>query len=120
MAEAADDRMYTRVRSVTSGEPGRSLNQARGHHFVIDASGPDAEEITPGESFLAGVSGCGVLLVERVARERDIPLRRAEAWIEGVRRRQDPSWYQQVDLRFRLSGVTEAQATELVGAYKRA
>jgi uncharacterized OsmC-like protein len=120
MAEVEDDLLYTRVRSVTSGEPGRSLNQARGHHFVIDASGPDAEEITPGESFLAGISGCGVLLVERVAREREIALRRAEAWIDGARRRQDPSWYHQVDLRFRLSGVTEAQGDELVAAYQRA
>lgn len=118
MGGVDEDLLVTSVRSVTSGEPGRSLNEARGHHFVIDDSAV-AEEITPGESFLAGISGCGVLLVERRARETAVPLRRAEAWIAGSRLRSDTSRFTGIDIRFRLSGVDEAQAEELVAHYRR-
>jgi uncharacterized OsmC-like protein len=119
----ADELLTTRVRSVTSGEPGRSLNQARDHHFVIDGSpqaGGPGEEITPGESFLAGISACGVLLVEREAELRGVALRRAEAWIEGARRRDDPSWFVRIDLRFRLTGATDSEAAGLVASYQAA
>ncbi|HKA51438.1 MAG TPA: hypothetical protein VKK19_17800, partial [Candidatus Dormibacteraeota bacterium] len=68
----SDELLLTKVRSSTSGVPGRSLNQVRNHHFVIDEpahGGGSGEEITPAESFLAGISACGVLLVERRAQE---------------------------------------------------
>ena len=117
MAHSIDDVLVTSVRSITSGEPGRSLNEARHHHFVIDDSGV-AEEITPGESFLAGISGCGVLLIERRAKDTGVPLRRAEAWIDGSRLRSDTSRFSRIDMRFRLSGVTQEQAEVLVGHYR--
>ena len=113
-----DDLLVTAVHSRTSGVRGRSLNDARKHHFVIDASGDQAEEITPGEAFLSGLTACGVLMLERVAAEREVPLSVAEAWIEGSRRRSDPTWYERVDLRFRLDGPTRAQAEELVAYYQ--
>jgi uncharacterized OsmC-like protein len=113
-----DELLVTAVHSRTSGVRGRSLNDARTHHFVIDASGDPAEEITPGEAFLSGISACGVMMIERVAHEREVPLAVAEAWIEGVRRRSDTTWFERVDLRFRLDGPSRAQAEELVAYYQ--
>jgi uncharacterized OsmC-like protein len=118
----SDELLVTAVHSRTSGVPGRSLNDARGHHFVIDgsaASGGPAEEITPGEAFLSGISACAVLLVERRAEETGVPLRVAEAWIDGVRRQSDTSRYEHVDLRLRLDGPTREQADALVAHYCR-
>jgi uncharacterized OsmC-like protein len=113
-----DELLVTAVHSRTSGVRGRSLNDARTHHFVIDASGDPAEEITPGEAFLSGISACGVMMLERVAREREVPLAVAEAWIEGLRKRSDTSSYHRVDLRFRLDGPTREQAEDLVAYYQ--
>jgi uncharacterized OsmC-like protein len=115
-----DELLVTAVHSRTSGVPGRSLNDARSHHFVIDGSaagGGPAEEITPGEAFLSGISACAVLLVESRAAQTGVPLRVAEAWIDGVRRRSDTSRYERVDLRLRLDGPTREQAEALVEDY---
>ena len=117
-----EELLTTAVHSRTSGVPGRSLNSARSHHFVIDGSstsGGPAEEITPGEAFLAGISGCGVLLVERRAAQTGVPLQVAEAWIESARRRSDTSTFVSIDLRFRLTGPTREQAEALVEHYCR-
>ncbi len=113
--------LVTRVQSRSIGLPGRSLNTARNHHFVIDepgyAGGP-GEEITPAEAFLAGISGCAVLLVEAFARDRGLPLARAEVDIEGIRRWDAPQDFQRVDMRFRLYGVEEQDARQLVAGYQ--
>ena len=117
----ADDLLVTQVRSRTTDVVGRSLNSVRTHHFVIDEptyGGGPGEELTPGESFLAGISACGVLLVEGFARHSKIPLTRAEAEIEGRRLRSDPSRYLSVELRFRLQGPDRDQAEELVRRYQ--
>jgi uncharacterized OsmC-like protein len=119
---ADDDLVMNRVHSETTSVPGRSLNRVRTHELVIDepvhAGGP-GELITPAEAFLAGVSACGVLLVQGRARDSSVPLKRAEASIEAVRQRSDTSTFQRIDIRFRLTGVTQAQALELVEHYKR-
>ena len=117
----SDEVLLTKVRSSTSGVPGHSLNQARNHLFVIDEpahGGGPGEEITPAESFLAGISACGVLLVERRAQEAGVDLRKADAWIEGVRLRSDTSWFTRIDLRFRLSGPRQEEAEALVAHYQ--
>jgi uncharacterized OsmC-like protein len=98
------------------------MNEARDHRFVIDEpthTGGPGEEVTPAELFLAGVSACGVLLVESFARRDGLPLRRAEAVIEGVRDEADTSVFREVRLRFSLEGVDRQQANDLVERYKR-
>jgi uncharacterized OsmC-like protein len=115
--------LTTTVRSYTTGTPGRCLNQARHHHFVIDGSshgGGPAEEVTPGEAFLAGISGCGVLLVESNARRDGLPLRRAEAIIESSRNEADTSTFTSIAIHFRLAGVDEPTARDLVDRYRAA
>ncbi len=113
--------LVNRVRSYTTGTPGRSLNNVRGHHFVIDeppyAGGP-GEEITPADAFLAGVSACGVLLVETFARKESIPVKRAEATIEGIRNTSDTSRFQRITIHFSIVGATQKQAEDLVERYK--
>lgn len=118
----SDELLVTSVHSILSGLPGRSLNQARTNRFVIDEpahSGGPGERITPGESFLAGISACGVMLVEGKALQSGIALAKAEAWIDGVRLRSDTSWFTRIDLRFRLTGPTQEEAEALVSHYKR-
>ena len=117
----SEELVVTSVYSSTSGQPGRSLNQARSHHFVIDEparSGGPGEEITPGESFLAGISACGVLMVERQARETGISLRTAKVRIDGVRQARDTSSFTRIDIQFRLSGPRQQEAEALVAYYE--
>ena len=113
--------MINRVRSYNTATPGRSLNEVRGHHFVIDeppyAGGP-GEEITPADAFLAGVSACGVLLVEGYARRQGFPLASVEATLAGIRERSDTTRFARVNLRFELVGPTQAQAEEAVASYQ--
>ena len=74
----SDDLLVTQVSSRTTGEKGRSVSGARTNHFVIDEpayNGGPGEAVTPAESFLAGVSACGVLLVESFAARDGVPLR---------------------------------------------
>lgn len=113
----SDDFLVTSVRSYSSGTVGRSLNTAGTHHFVVD-SPTLGEEITSGDVFLAGLSSCGVNLIEGAARDLDMPLARIEVTIDGKRHPDTPSEFAHVDMGFTLSGVTAAQAEELVQRYK--
>lgn len=117
----ANDVLINKVRSYTSGTPGRSLNSARANHFVVDGpthSGGPAEAITPAEAFLSGVSSCGVLIIESHARERNMPLKSVEVSIESTRTAADPSTFRGIDLFFQLSGVNHRQANQLVAFYQ--
>ena len=119
---STDDLVINRVLSSSSPTPGRAMNQVRNHQLVIDEpthSGGPGEQITPAEAFLAGVSACGVLLVQGRARDTGVRLDQVEATIEGVRHRSDTSVFQRIDMRFRLSGPSQAEAIELVEHYKR-
>src|SRR2546427_2367883 len=117
-----DDLVVNRVHSTSTTTAGRALNQVRTHQLVIDEPthlGGPGEEITPAEAFLAGVSACGLLLVQGRARETGVRLERVEAAIEGVRLRSDTSIFQRIEIRFRLTGPTQAAAVDLFEHYKR-
>lgn len=114
----ADDVVTTEVISTSTHVPGRSLNQAGKHHLVIDSPSL-GEEIGSVDAFLAGISSCGVNVVELGAKELGIPLQRTEAKIEGVRPKADPSRFARIDLTFTLHGVTSDQATALVARYQQ-
>jgi uncharacterized OsmC-like protein len=119
---AADDLVINRVLSSSSATPGRAVNQVRNHQLVIDEPthlGGPGEQITPAEAFLAGVSACGVLLVQGQARDSGVRLDQVEVTIEGVRNRSDTSVFQRIDMRFRLSGPSQTEAIDLVEHYKR-
>ena len=119
---AADELVINQVHSASTSTPGRAINQVRGHELVIDEPthlGGPGEQITPAEAFLAGVSACGVLLVQGRARDTGVRLDQVEATIEGVRNRSDTSVFQRIEINFRLKGPSQEEAIELVEHYKR-
>lgn len=113
----ADELLVSRVRSYSSGTPGRALNQARTNHFVIDSS-TNPEAVSTVESFLAGVSACGVTMIEGLARADGLPLTRMEASIEGVRSASASNVFKEVSMHFELAGVSQEQAEQLVQTYR--
>jgi uncharacterized OsmC-like protein len=114
----ADDKVET-VRSVSSGVVGRARNSTRDAALVLDSSTrPQPDAFTNSEAFLAGVSSCGVTLIEMYAQETGMPLTGMTATIEGVRRPPEPR-FSRITMRFELAGVSQAQAEELVETYRR-
>ena len=118
MAEATQGVKIDTVRSYSTGTPGRALNSARHNHFVLDSpSGPN-EALTNGEAFLAGVSSCGVTLIEKYALEKNVPLKGMQVAIEGIRSNAEPNRFQCVNVSFEIWGVSQGQAEELVEVWK--
>src|SRR6266446_1570550 len=114
---AADELVVNRVHSASTWTPGRALNKVRDHQLVIDEPthlGGPGEQITPAEAFLAGISACGVLLVQGRARDTGVRLDQVEATIEGIRHRSDTSVFQRVQIDFRLTGPSQSEAIDLV------
>ena len=108
-----------RVRSSSSGVIGRAQSVARGHRLTLDSSTrPQPDAFTNSEAFLAGVSSCGVTLIEAHARDTGVPLKRIDVTIEGVRTAADPTRFAGVTMTFELSGVSATQAAELVETYR--
>ena len=116
--EGTPDVKIDTVRSYSTGTPGRALNSARHNHFVLDSpSGPN-EALTNGEAFLAGVSSCGVTLIEKYALESKTPVRGMQVAIEGIRNNAEPNRFQCINVSFEIWGVNQAQAEELVEIWK--
>ena len=110
-----------KVRSYSTGTLGRAIWNARTHHFVADDSG--GEEVGAGELFLSGISACAVNMVERLAKEQQIPLQWMDVGVEAYR---DPSKapgqttvYDAIRVRFEMWGVDKEQANGLVETWKR-
>ena len=119
---AADELVVNRVHSASTPTPGRATNQVRDHQLVIDEPthlGGPGEQITPAEAFLAGVSACGVLLVQGGARDSGVRLEQVDVDIEAIRHRRDTSVFQRIEMRFRLTGPTQKEAIALVEHYKQ-
>ncbi len=125
MTTAPETRRYA-VHARSTDTFGRVLWSCRDQHYVADGpvhNGCPGEAITPAELFLAGVASCGVELLQVIARAEDVPLEAASVEIAGEIDpsnpvRSDLSVFNSVRLSFRLSGVTEDQATHLVERFK--
>ncbi|MGI8551122.1 MAG: OsmC family protein [Dehalococcoidia bacterium] len=113
----SENTISTQVTSYSMGKPGRTLNTARNNHFVID-SPTLGEALGSGEAFLAGVSSCGVTLIEGAAQRTGVSLPRLEVGIEGIRSTDRPMDFQRVTMRFTFTGVSRQQADELVRTYQ--
>ena len=106
---------------------GRVLWSCRDQHFVADGpvhNGCLGEAVTPAELFLAGVATCGVELLQVLARGESTPLESASIEVSGeldpaAPVRDDVTVFNSVRLAFRLTGVTEDEATGLVERFKR-
>ncbi|HET8892337.1 MAG TPA: OsmC family protein [Candidatus Angelobacter sp.] len=123
--EQAEVRQYE-VSAGSTDVFGRVLCGARNHHFVVDGpvqNGCPGEEVTPAEIFLAGVACCGVELVQVIARTEGIPLKTVNVSIRGTMDRSRPvrpdvSLFNSVQLRFKLAGITDQQASRLIASFK--
>jgi uncharacterized OsmC-like protein len=108
------------VRSSSSDTLGRARSTVRGQTVLLDSSArPQADALTNSEAFLAGVSSCGVTLIEMHARETGVPLQRMDVTIEGVRTAAEPNRFASVTMTFELAGVTQTQAESLVEVYRQ-
>jgi uncharacterized OsmC-like protein len=115
-----------KVKTVSTGIPGRHIWTARHNHVVIDDSaghGGPGDAPGAGELFLAGITGCATLMMERLARFANAPLTRVEVNMEGVidteARREGPAVFESARLEFVLAGISQAQAQQFVDTYKR-
>ena len=115
----SQDKIET-IRSSSSGVLGRARNTARGVTVAFDSSSrPQADALTNSEAFLAGVSSCGVTLIEGYAQEKGVRLSRMDVTIEGVRTAAEPNRFASVAMTFELAGVTQQQAESLVEVYRQ-
>ena len=110
-----------KVRSYSSGTLGRTICNARMHHFVADDPGGD--EVGAGELFLSGITACAVNMVERLAKEGGITLDwmdvGCEAWRDTDKPLGDRTVYEAIRVNFEMWGVDDDQAYELVEMWKR-
>lgn len=111
------------------GIPGRALARVRDRNFVVDDyamapyNGP-GEEPGAAELFIAGVTTCAVLMIERIARTDGIPLGGVRASIEASR---DPdaqpegalARFDRVRLTVTLRGVGREEGEQLIETFKR-
>jgi uncharacterized OsmC-like protein len=105
--------------SRSTGVPGRTLNQARTNHWVIDSpSGPN-EAVTTGESFMAGIAACGVTLIELHAQQKGLPFGTLEVGIEAVRTEASMPDFANIDIHFQFGGVSDEQAAYYVDVWKQ-
>jgi uncharacterized OsmC-like protein len=122
---SSDIRQYE-ARATSTDTFGRVLCSARNHHFVIDGpeqNGCPGEEVTPAELFLSAVASCGVELVQVLAKSAGISLQGIDVTIQGLMDRSKPvrsdvTLFNSVSLRFRMKGVTDDDAKQLVEKFK--
>lgn len=122
---AGEIRTYE-VQAHSTGTFGRVLCGARQHHFIVDGpvqNGCPGEAITPSEVFLSGVAACGVELIQVLAKQKNFPLSGVDCVISGSIDRSNPvrkdvSLFNKVNLKLRLSGVSQQEGNELVEAFK--
>ncbi len=117
MTAQEDQYISVTIHSTSSGTVGRSINNTRNHFTIIDGSGI-AEAVTSGESFLAGVSSCGVNLIEQAAVEEGIHLQYTDVKIVGLRDRESPQDFASVEMTFHLVGPSPEDAAALVARYQ--
>jgi uncharacterized OsmC-like protein len=121
----AEVREY-RVSAASTETFGRVLCSARNHHVVVDGpeqNGCPGEEITPVEVFLAAVAACGVELMQVIAKDEKLPLKKVAVEISSVQDRSRPvrpdvSLFNSVHVKFRLDGVNQQEGEHLIGAFK--
>ncbi len=122
----AEVRRYA-VSAASTETFGRVLCSARKHHIVVDGpeqNGCPGEELTPVEVFLAAVAACGVELVQVVAKDEKLPLKKVAVQISSTQDRSKPvrpdvSLLNSVHVKFRLEGVSQQEGERLIGAFKQ-
>ena len=122
----ADIRNYS-VGARSTDTFGRVLCNARQHHFIIDGpvqNGCPGEEVTPVESFLAGVAACGVELIQVIGKQRGFENIQVNAELRAQLDRDKPvredyTVFETVELDLHIRGVEPEIAFELAEQFKK-
>jgi|YelNatPaOPRAMG01_1025707.scaffolds.fasta_scaffold09373_6 uncharacterized OsmC-like protein len=114
------------VKAHSTGLPGRHILSARQNHLIFDDTvghGGPGEAINALELFLGGITGCATMMVERIARAENVPLKHVEvsmeATIDTEAKHPGPPVLASARMRFRMAGVPEDKARQMVEIYKR-
>ena len=112
----------------SSATPGRAIVQIRDNHLVTDDPAQPATYYqgpgqAPGslELFLAGITSCAVLMLERIARAegRSLgPVRAEMAATRDPQNRSQPPVLDSAHLTFVFDGLTREEAGQLVERFK--
>ena len=113
------------VKAHSTGIHGRHILSARHNHLIFDDTaghGGPGEAINALELFLAGITGCATMMMERIARAENVPLRRVgvamDATIDTEATHHGPPVLASARMRFTMAGVPEDKAREMVEVYK--
>ncbi len=115
------------VNSTLSGQRGRAIVTAKGHHFIVDSpltlGGPN-EEVNPIDLLLSALATHGVFVCERAAQEQDFPLKSVSIAASGsfdprgVSGEHVDPHMQWIRVRMNFAGIDESQAAVLVDAFR--
>lgn len=124
------DRYFTfQAETFSSGTQGRAFSRIRNNVFVVDDpsrpgyDGP-GEEPGAGELFLAGITTCAGLMIERLARADSLPLQHVHVSMEAALDTQAewggrPPVFDSARMLFTFTGLTHEQGEQLVETFKR-
>ena len=111
----------------SSQTAGRAIQKVRANHFVIDDpefepyNGP-GDAPSASEYFLSGITGCGVLMIERIARSEDISLKKVRVQMKAKLNpdieRKSFTVFDEAHMHFSFSGINNEQASRLVHIFK--
>lgn len=115
------------VHAATTDTFGRVRVGVREHTLTVDGpvqNGCPGEQPTPIEMLLAAVASCGTELIEVLARDEGVPLRRLDVVARGSidrerQPREDVTLLNEVVLDFTLTGPDQKQAEGLVAGFQR-
>ena len=109
------------ARSYSIGVPGRSVCNARNHHWAAENSGGEA--VGAGEMFCASIAACAVNMVETIAKNDARPLEAMNVNVAVYRdfdkTAGEVSLYDAVRVDFEMWGVSQEDAKFFVKAWKQ-
>ncbi|HUP88335.1 MAG TPA: hypothetical protein VM100_03250 [Longimicrobiales bacterium] len=126
IAPMSDIRNYA-VAARSTDTFGRVLCSARTHHFIIDGpvqNGCPGEEVTPPETFLAGVAACAVELIQVIGKQQGHENIHVTADLRAELDRANPvrsdyTVFNSVEMDLAIEGVSAEIAFELAEQFKK-
>jgi uncharacterized OsmC-like protein len=109
------------ARSYSSGIVGRSICNARNHHWVAENTGGEA--VGAGELFCASIAACAVNMVSTIANSEGLALDTMDVSVAMYRDFDkapgEVSLYDAVNVMFEMWGVSDDDAKFLVKTWKQ-
>lgn len=126
---SADDLYTAMVETSTLGIKGRGVTRVRDRNVLVDDpalpqydNGP-GEELGAVELFLAGITTCAALMIERIARAEAIPYAHCTVRMEATRdmgaaRERGPQAMDSARMHFTWQGISERDAAYLTEEFQ--